>query len=152
MNCPKCGQPLNKDATICVYCGYSPDDVIDSPNPTPKKENIKRGDHMCPSCEHENKPDANFCVHCGAALTPDYSYQTPVSSIDPEIVDGKEARCPVCQSRQIQFTTKTVGESFNTPAACCGFVILGPLGLLCGLANNQKSVPVRKCIQCGHEF
>lgn len=57
-----------------------------------------------------------------------------------------QAHCPKCGSISITVAKK----GFNANQGCCGAILLGPLGLLCGAreANKMHSV----CMKCGHKW
>jgi len=62
-------------------------------------------------------------------------------------------RCPNCNSDHVQFATKTSGSSFGSGEACCGFLLMGPLGLLCGFCGSDVSTDeFWICQECGHKF
>lgn len=62
-------------------------------------------------------------------------------------------KCPSCGSEQIQFGTNTKGTGFSAGDACCGFIILGPLGILCGACGNDiKTDEFWICQNCGNKF
>ena len=79
------------------------------------------------------------------------------------ILMGKKMHCPKCKEREIQclMTNETFVSSggYSAGKGCLGFLLFGPLGLLCGACgskqkitseNNQKTVWV--CKGCGHQF
>ena len=47
-------------------------------------------------------------------------------------------KCPNCGSENCQFiaTTETHGKSFSFSNACCGSILLGPIGILCGACGT----------------
>ena len=51
-------------------------------------------------------------------------------------------RCPKCGSQQIHVAKK----GFNTGSACCGAILLGPLGLLCGTSGSNQIM--KTCLKC----
>jgi len=54
------------------------------------------------------------------------------------------ARCPRCGSTSIYVGTK----GYRPGKGCCGYIIFGPLGLLCGLFGANR---LRKtCVNCNH--
>ena len=62
-------------------------------------------------------------------------------------------RCPNCGSENIQFGTSTSGGGFSLFNSCCGFLALGPLGLLCGACGSGTSTEeFWICQGCGHKF
>lgn len=55
-------------------------------------------------------------------------------------------RCPECNSTQIHVDKK----GYDAGGGCCGTIIFGPLGLLCGQFGANK---IRiTCISCGHSW
>ena len=66
-------------------------------------------------------------------------------------------RCPKCGSKKCQFitTTNTHSSGFGCFDACCGFLILGPVGILCGLCGSGTSTTTKEywiCNECGRKF
>ena len=47
-------------------------------------------------------------------------------------------KCPNCGSENCQYvaTTETHGKSFSVSNACCGSILLGPIGVLCGACGT----------------
>lgn len=73
--------------------------------------------------------------------------------------------CPNCKSTDLQYTSinetnvTSKGGGYGVGKGCLGYLLLGPLGLLCGAcgsktkittANTEKSGWV--CKSCGHKF
>ena len=55
--------------------------------------------------------------------------------------------------RKIQFGTNTSGGGFSFSDACCGSIILGPLGVLCGACgSDMKTEEFWICQDCGNKF
>jgi len=108
----------------------------------------------CSECGRENSKSAIFCIYCGA----DFEEKKARPSVDAEVVTEAKTmeenliKCPSCGSSKIQFITVNESGEYNTPNACCGFLLFGPIGLLCGLTNKNISKTTRKCINCGYEF
>lgn len=62
-------------------------------------------------------------------------------------------KCPKCGSERIQFGTNTSGGGFSFSDACCGSIILGPLGVLCGACGSDtKTEEFWICQDCGYKF
>lgn len=62
-------------------------------------------------------------------------------------------KCPKCGSERIQFGTNTSGGGFSFSDACCGSIILGPLGVLCGACGSDtKTEEFWICQDCGNKF
>ncbi len=65
--------------------------------------------------------------------------------------------CPKCgyNDCQIISETTTSGKDFHAGKGCCGAVLFGPTGLLCGLCGRGKRTTSRAfwiCSQCGYKF
>ncbi len=61
--------------------------------------------------------------------------------------------CPRCQSENVQYSTKTTGSNYGKSEGCCGFLLMGPFGLLCGLCGNDvETKEFWICHNCGHKF
>lgn len=62
-------------------------------------------------------------------------------------------KCPKCGSEKIQFGTSTSGGGFSFSNSCCGYIMLGPLGLLCGACGSGTSTEeFWICQDCGNKF
>ena len=67
-------------------------------------------------------------------------------------------KCPKCGSESISSvvdtTTKTKG--FDSANACCGYLLFGWFGILCGLCNTGDTTTTTKtthiCNDCGKRF
>lgn len=69
--------------------------------------------------------------------------------------------CPHCGNRDIQATTETntttKGSNFSAGKGCLGYLLFGPLGILCGLCgSHQQTVSTNTtywhCSKCGKKF
>lgn len=66
-------------------------------------------------------------------------------------------RCPKCQNENLQMITESVskGKDFSAGKGCCGAILLGPIGILCGACGKGKQVKTVSywiCPQCGNKF
>lgn len=66
-------------------------------------------------------------------------------------------KCPKCESENCEIITESqkVGKNFSATKGCCCAMILGPIGLLCGLCGKGKQVETRAywvCSECGNKF
>ena len=66
-------------------------------------------------------------------------------------------RCPKCGDNNCQIIneTTTKGKDFSVFDAICGYIILGPIGLLCGACGDDKEVKNTaywRCSKCGYKF
>lgn len=67
-------------------------------------------------------------------------------------------RCPKCGNNNCDILTdvdvKTKG--YGLGEGCCGYILLGPIGFLCGACGMGESKTKTKhygyCQDCGHKF
>lgn len=119
----------------------------------------------CPKCNSLLYNDEKTCPYCGTSLEkePEIIDITPEEDSKKESEDsqeqhehihddGQEVTCPRCGSNKISFVSVSTGPDYSAMGGCCGYIVFGPLGLLCGLTNKNKTRIVRKCLNCGNEF
>lgn len=131
---------------------------------------------FCPKCGKENADDSQFCTSCGAALNPTPAsanqqteapapqQQTPAPTLPPQpqpVQPPPGIVCPQCGSRHLtvlsETNVQTTGKNFSLGQACCGDILLGPFGLLCGLCGQGKTTTSTSttywvCSNCGKKF
>lgn len=66
-------------------------------------------------------------------------------------------RCPKCGSENISsiVNTHTHTKGFDGSDACCGYLIFGWPGILCGLCNTGSETTIQStniCNECGKRF
>lgn len=61
-------------------------------------------------------------------------------------MENKEVRCPRCGSPSVQLQNK----GYDLGAGCCGWAILGPIGMLCGMIDAYDKH--KECLNCGHKW
>lgn len=64
-------------------------------------------------------------------------------------------RCPKCSSENVQVHYETEKKGFSGGQGCCGWLIFGPIGVLCGLCGKDKVKSEEKywvCNNCGARF
>lgn len=71
--------------------------------------------------------------------------------------EGKIMNCPKCgcQNCQVVSETTTTGKDFSAGKGCCGALLLGPIGVLCGACGKGKQVNSTNywvCPDCGNKF
>ena len=64
-------------------------------------------------------------------------------------------KCPNCSSENTQVHYEVEKQGFSGGKGCCGWLILGPIGLLCGLCGKDNVKSEEKywvCNNCGCKF
>lgn len=123
---------------FCKYCGFQcADDAIFC---SKCGKSISSEDTLKP-CRHENETDSE----CTADRT-----STPSQNIQIQ-------HCPKCGSTNVKLINEvnTTGSNYGAAEGCLGYLIMGPLGLLCGLCGaNQKTTNKLSwvCDDCGEKF
>ena len=103
----------------------------------------------CPSCGNENKDKSFYCYSCGEELQ---DIEVLYTGKKEKQTKDEFVRCPNCDSIDVHFVTKQMGSDVSPSNACCGYILFGPIGLLCGFATDKTQKTVRKCLNCNHEF
>ncbi len=65
--------------------------------------------------------------------------------------------CPNCGSENCNIINEviTTGKDFSASKGCCGWLLLGPFGLLCGLCGEGKKTHNEQfwvCNGCGNKW
>lgn len=99
-----------------------------------------------PNIETNIQGAASSDTACGSAVVPTQN-------------GGNTAmlKCPRCGGTNCTpiVETSTSGKSFSASKGCCGYIILGPLGLLCGACGRGQqttSTTYWMCASCGNKF
>lgn len=111
----------------------------------------------CKYCGKELADGSAFCNFCGKPQKDTVQPASPAKSSNPpspSTPDKGSLKCPHCGSTHLQFTTKVKTQGVSVGDACCGYVCLGPAGLLCGLcgAGSTESKDYWVCCDCGTKF
>lgn len=63
-------------------------------------------------------------------------------------------KCPKCGSDSITLVSNTQKKGFSSGNACCGYFLLGPIGVLCGSLGSNKTSTTEYwvCGGCGNKF
>lgn len=101
----------------------------------------------CKNCGNEIPNGAEICNYCGCSQTNTNVY----------IKNDEGIKCPYCGSGGCAPVTESVtsGSDFSAGKGICGYVLLGPIGILCGACGNGKTTKTNtywKCPSCGKRF
>lgn len=111
---------------------------------------------QCKYCGQELAEGSAFCHHCGRPQneTAGQPVAEMKSAPTPSPAGEGGLKCPHCGSTRLQFTTTVKTQGISLGDACCGYVCLGPLGLLCGLcgAGSSETKEGWVCCDCGTRF
>lgn len=66
-------------------------------------------------------------------------------------------RCPKCGSENCQLITNTYseGKDFSAGKGCCGVLLAGPVGILCGFCGEGRKTKTDNfwvCNRCGKKW
>ena len=170
MKCKHCGADNSNESKFCFQCGQklSLDDTQNFQDTT-----VDPAQFVCKNCGANNKADAKFCHRCGQELSfkvedneqkSDEDLGKDVLAFGAGLLDESAAKirndttCPFCnepgcQPLQKSETTVT-NKSYGWGSGCCGMLLLGPFGLLCGLCGKGSKVESKSelwwvCKKCG---
>jgi len=90
-SCPKCGEGIDFEASICPHCAYQflGDEIVGletEPEKLGKKAGIVDKDKDCPKCGEKIELKASICPYCAYQFVPDEIaevFRPPEESIEP---------------------------------------------------------------------
>lgn len=121
----------------------------------------------CRFCGAEIQETDRFCKKCGKLvqniLTPVENPASPQKAQAEPVNHDKSGFCPNCGAGSEccqpipKVNVKTSGGGYSIWDGCCGMILLGPAGLLCGACGKGVKTEVRSetwfvCQKCGAEF
>ena len=100
-----------------------------------------------------------FCPECGNQAAAGMCFNTHNTFIPKPIPTASynSVTCPRCGGRDCQPINEqyTSGGGYDAGNGCCGYLLLGPIGLLCGACGSETkttNVLYWVCKNCGHKF
>jgi len=121
----------------------------------------------CRFCGAEIQENDRFCKKCGkqvqnAPASVEKSPSIQKTQVE-DVAHDKSGFCPNCGAGLEycnpipKVNVKTSGGGFSFWDGCCGMILLGPVGLLCGACGKGVKTEVRSetwfvCQKCGTEF
>ena len=124
----------------------------------------------CKCCGEALTADGNRCGTCGSAatiITPDTTFHLEeylgVKRASGVVGPQKNGSvyCPKCKSQKLQTIVESnvegKGGGYGTGKGCLGWLLLGPLGLLCGMCGSGTKIKTTNatffmCMDCGDKF
>lgn len=147
MFCHKCGAPIAEGAVFCEKCGT-------------RVLYTDAGPQVSPSYGSNTSESPTFSQSDRFSQSNAPS-QNNTYSQDNTHVHSNTLQCPNCHSTDIipiiETSTNVSGGGYGVGKGCCGWILFGPLGLLCGLCGTGvKSHTQTKtywvCRSCGNKF
>ena len=170
MFCVNCGNELEEGAQSCPLCNTTIEDEtitsqdvkdfaveystllkeksVEFIDATQKKIEEKKMENIKKQAEQ-----AEMIVNRQGQM-PGMMHQQGVMQSQQE---SARLRCPKCQNENLQVITETAtkGSNFSVWKGCCGRILLGPFGLLCGMCGKGKQMKTTTywiCPMCGNKF
>lgn len=144
MYCPKCGKYNSDDNEACIHCGA---DLTD----------FRIGDDAFAEKKASDEMYGGIKI-IRASINPNLSgcsvtYRQKIQE-NKEFADIDAIKCPNCGSDNVQFVHETEKRGFKVLDSCCGYILLGPIGMLCGACgmNKESTTEFWVCKKCGAKF
>ena len=177
MYCIHCGKEIPDDASFCIHCGKK--QIIET-QPYVETYNKKENDQAIPPEANRNQqnvppPEQESDTNADSTTPTESSSPKETSSfkelsrelkdIGSSVLNGEgEVRndtiCPFCGADNCQPMQKTTAETniknYGWGSGCCGMLLLGPFGLLCGLCGAGSKSKMSSelwwtCMKCGKQ-
>lgn len=130
---------------------------------------------LCPFCGRAIEDDARYCSGCGKKINEhDEITHNPITEAMlhydemPDVITKRKreiVRCPRCGEHSLhplsETTTsvQTFGGGYSSGKGCLGWLLFGPVGLLCGGLGQKQRTSIHTdnklywiCNECGFKF
>ena len=130
---------------------------------------------LCPFCGRAIEDDARYCSGCGKKINEhDEITHNPITEAMlhydemPDVITKRKreiVRCPRCGEHSLhplsETTTsvQTSGGGYSSGKGCLGWLLFGPVGLLCGGLGQKQRTSIHTdnklywiCNECGFKF
>ncbi len=147
INCPECSKEISDKAEACPQCGCP---VTESPQKEPSLAMIWEGEGdgyisiKCPKCDKSSVIKETYVTKTPIGYQVNGEGRCSCGFVFKKIHKDERIKCPKCGSMEISIQK----EGFRAGPACCGAILAGPLGLLCGAKGSNKLN--KHCVRCGH--
>ena len=179
MYCIHCGKEIPDGASFCIHCGKKQTVEV---QPSVETYSKKEGNQTVQSGEQsdqqnvpppEQDSDTNTNTNSATSAEPSNQQEAPsFKELAKELKDvgssvlncegetRNDTICPFCGADNCQpmqkTTTETSVKGYGWGSGCCGMLLLGPFGLLCGLCGaGSKSKTSSElwwtCMKCGKQ-
>ena len=177
MYCIHCGKEIPDGASFCIHCGKK---QIVEVQPSAETYNQQEEDQTIQSevqSDQQNVPppeqDSDTNTNSATSAEPSNQQESPsFKELAKELKDvgssvlncegetRNDTICPFCGADNCQPMQKTTTETnikgYGWGSGCCGMLLLGPFGLLCGLCGaGSKSKTSSElwltCMKCGKQ-
>lgn len=166
--CWSCGAQLQPTARFCPMCGAQQREAsapAPEPAPAPTPDPVPTWEPQPTGQQPLTFVRDDHAARTGAPV----SAPGPVPEPDPVVYEpvtvDASLCCPNCRSRDlIPITDNTQNvdvehQGYSASKGCCGWFLLGPFGLLCGMCGQKDTTTVTNtsrsywvCRNCGNKF
>lgn len=151
INCPECNREISDKAQSCPQCGCpiakrDPETKPALPAMIWDGEGYGFISVKCPQCSKISNIKQSSADKTATGYRLKGEGKCSCGLTFNEIYRDERVKCPNCGSTEIT----VMKEGFNAQGACCGALLVGPLGLLCGA--NEANKLNRHCLKCGHKW
>lgn len=172
MYCIHCGKTIPEGTRFCIYCGKQQiveESVAAEAHDNEQKTHLNAQDDRQKTSPPEQAADAESSAFDNAA---DQQENASVKEIARELKNvgnivlnateetRNDTHCPFCGANNCQPIHKTTAETssknYSWSSGCCGMLLLGPFGLLCGLCGASSKSKISSelwwtCMKCGKQ-